>query len=101
MAILPSQNKIEPAFDRDSKAPDKLVSVLWLTCAIVVVYAMFSVPRKALELSLSGQFHALVNLTSALVAAVSAWLCWRYHASLARLVRDAANVFARIGEGRW
>ena len=101
MAILSSQDRLEPAFDRDSKADDKLVSILWLACAIVVVYAMFSVPRKALELSLSGQSAALANLISALVAAVSAWLCWRYHAPLARLVRDAADVFARIGEAKW
>jgi 4-amino-4-deoxy-L-arabinose transferase-like glycosyltransferase len=101
MAILPSQDTTEPACDRDSKAPGRLVTVLWLTCGIVVVYAMFSVPRKVLELSLSGQFHLLADVISALVAAASAWLCWRYQMSLARLAQDAAKVFAQIGRRRW
>jgi 4-amino-4-deoxy-L-arabinose transferase-like glycosyltransferase len=62
---------------------------------------MFSVPRKVLELSLPGQFQLLANLVSVLVAAALAWLCWRFQAPLARLVQDAANVFAQIGRRKW
>lgn len=99
MVILANPTATEPAADFHPQSSGWIAAVLWLTCGAVVVYALFSVPRKALELL--EQPATSANLVSGLIAAASVWLCWRYAALLARRLHDGAEVLTRISRVQW
>jgi 4-amino-4-deoxy-L-arabinose transferase-like glycosyltransferase len=79
----------------------RVSGALWILCVVFVVYALFSVPRKILELSLAEHLQGWAALASALVAAVALLLCWRFYQHIARYARDVAEVLSRVERGRW
>ena len=78
-----------------------LATVLWASCGIVVAYALFSVPRKILELSLPGLSGVTANLASALVATAAVGICIRYYAPLARSLQAAGDRLALLDRRWW
>lgn len=78
-----------------------IATVLWAACGIVVVYALFSVPRKVLELSLPGLSGVSATLASVLVAAAAVVICVRYYAFLARALQATADRLALMDRRGW